>query len=166
MEKLSEYVGRLTETLSLDTCNSLLHSIDRSKNNEFSSSLLEDDLEMLAGIQRNLFVSYRADFMPNINFSEDGNAYTLELEPLIVTSSEGELINPGGSNRSQRFVAFLFIIGKASTHSQITFPGQQVVTKVEQGDVFVFPAYMNHRYILSVDQGDSLQAILLYACMS
>ncbi|MCW8092484.1 hypothetical protein [Alteromonas sp. ASW11-130] len=159
---LSEYIIKLDGALNKELLASLTRTFEAGR--DIAEHIQEVDLIALAEIQSSHYQNYSTDVMPNIVFNDEGNKYSLELDAIEYNTDEKRLCDLGGKGRSQRFVAFMFIVGSGES-AEFRFPSQNVINNCKSGDALIFPPYFSHRFAVSPLGTGSVKTINLYCCM-
>lgn len=162
VRSLSEYIIKISNSLSVDTCRSLVKSIEKKGN--FANNLIESDINKLSEIVKNNFDMYFEKVMPAVSLlEEDSDGFNLELDTLRLDEPGAELFNLGGKGKSHRFLAFVFIVSENNSGSIIDFPSQKVINNCDLGDLYIIPPYFTHRFSINNNKNNNFRSILVFA---
>jgi hypothetical protein len=152
-EELSEYITKIPNAISAQSCQKLLVGIDEAM------------LEELVSIQGQSYELYSSTKLISQIFKDhDGGSFSYEFDTIHMEKSNEGFFNLGSSSHSKRFLTFMFIINEQLSNTTLEFPLQNITNKCSVSDVYIIPSNFSHRYKVKLSEGDVFSAACLHLC--
>ena len=164
VEKISEYIVKITNIIPRDRCKSLLKSME--KEGDFPDNILEADVEFLSEIVENQLENYLKNHAPPVDLTEsDASEFTLQLDTIKIDENGTFNFNYGGKNKSDRFLAFTFVISENMSKNYFEFTAQKTTNNYQLGELYISPPYFTHRFSITINKESNFRAINIFVCV-